>query len=703
MEEQPMPTLKCRYCRENLECSKGTTIAKCWNCGLTQSVPGSVNDDNAEQFLKALDLRNEHLFDEAYGIYKDLNGKAEDDADLYWELVLCRLGIEYVKKPAEKEYLPVINRLSDVMVFDDGDYKKAMDLAIGDQKQLLRRDAIAIYDVQKKMLAETEGIEPSDVFICYNTATTDSFAATDLAELLGKNGYKVFMPESADTAKLDSKANSEPVIFEAIRTSKVMVVLGSQAESLTELGTAEMWRRYLGLINAGENREIVVAFRDMGEDDIPDELKGITKTRFAGAENREEFLRIIKERFEVIKNREEHKLEAEKAAQKAARAEKDKALDELMARIEELDNSDVDYSEKDHNDYDRHLEMLLKHKKRYEQALSFYEYTKDDYDQLNEDYLAFKKRTEENPLNEQFKSIQKQISEKAANIESNVYFRKNTKKQDRLELEELNEQRKFIQQRLDEDAEILENKRKNVDMRKKQMLSAQANMLALQKTYERERSEIRSFDDIIKGKRKDALLMEAEKLKHSVGDTIEFGCWPNDKKIGWTIIASEGDNILLLSTQVIDANKFHDKYEDTTWAGSYIRKFLNEEFYQKAFTEQEKRRILLRPVKAYKNPLYPTDPGEDTEDKIFLLSVKEVRDYLEEKDLVMAEPTPFAVSSGVEKDSKTGGCYWWLRTPGNAGCNVARVSGVGIILEHGFFASDNHNGIRPAMWITIEV
>ena len=69
----------------------------------------------------------------------------------------------------------------------------------------------------------------------------------------------------------------------------------------------------------------------------------------------------------------------------------------------------------------------------------------------------------------------------------------------------------------------------------------------------------------------------------------------------------------------------------------------------------------------------------------------------------MAEPTPFAVSSGVEKDSKTGGCYWWLRTPGNAGCNVARVSGVGIILEHGFFASDNHNGIRPAMWITIEV
>ena len=208
-----------------------------------------------------------------------------------------------------------------------------------------------------------------------------------------------------------------------------------------------------------------------------------------------------------------------------------------MARIEELDNSDVDYTEKDHNDYDRHLEMLLKHKKRYEQALSFYEYTKDDYDQLNEDYLAFKKRTEENPLNEQFKSIQKQISEKAANIESNVYFRKNTKKQDRLELEELNEQRKFIQQRLDEDAEILENKRKNVDMRKKQMLSAQANMLALQKTYERERSEIRSFDDIIKGKRKDALLMEAEKLKHSVGDTIEFGCWPNDKRIGWTIIA----------------------------------------------------------------------------------------------------------------------------------------------------------------------
>ena len=698
-----MPTLRCRYCKENLDYSKETSVAKCFNCGLLQPVPGCVSEENSELFLNALELRNNHEYDKAYKIYKDLNEKAPEDADIYWELVLCRLGIDYVRRAVEKDYVPVINRLSGVMVFDDEDYKKAMDLAAGGQKQLFRRDAISIYDIQKKMLAETEGLEPCDVFICYNTATTDSFAATDLANLLKNNGYAVFMPESSETARLDSKANSEPVIFEAIRTSKVMVVLGSQAENLTELTTADTWRRYLGLIDAGENREIVVAYRDMGENDIPDELKGITKTCFAGAEHREEFLKIIKDRFNVIDEREKRKFEAEQEARKAAQEEKNKAIDELLARVEALDNSDVDYTEKDHSDYDRHLEMLLKHKKRYEQALSFYEYTKDDYDQLNADYLEFKKRTEENPLNEQFKDIQKQISEKAANIESNVYFRKITKRQDKQELEELNEQRKFIQQRLDEDAEILENKRKNVDMRKKQMDSAHANMLALKKTFERERDEIRSFDDIIREKRKDAILMEAEKLKHSVGDTMEFGCWPADKKIEWTIVASEGNNILLVSTHVIDANKFHDKYEDTTWAGSFIRKYLNEEFYQKAFSEQEKRRILLRPVKAYKNALYPTDPGEDTEDKIFLLSVNEVREYLESNDLVKAEPTPHALASGVEKDEKTGGCYWWLRTPGNAGCNVARVSGVGIILEHGFFASDNHNGIRPAMWISIDL
>ncbi len=696
-----MPTLKCKYCKENLEFSFGDTAAKCWNCGYIQSVPKSLGEENAELYKQAQELLTLKEFDKAARIYNDLSAAAPGDAELSWDLILCKFGIEYVKKPAEKEFLPIINRLSDVMIFDGNDYKKAMNLADANQKKVFRRDAIAIYDVQKKMLEETEGLEPCDIFICYNINTTDSFAATDLADLLKKKGLKVFMPITAEAAKLESNANSEPVIFSAIKSSKIMVAVGCDPEALTDLDTANTWRRYVNLIAEGANKDIVAVYRDMNEDELPDELKTVSKIQMSGSEYRDEFLKVIKDKLDAIKATDDRWLEEEKAALEAAEAERNKALHDLMSKVEELDTADVDYTIKDHDEYDRRLEMLLKLKRRYEQSLCGYEDTKADFDQLNNAYIEFKNRVESNPLNAKYKEIQKLMSDKAQSIESNVYFRKETKKRDQQELSELKEQLNQIQQRLDADNELLMNMRKNVEMRKKQMYAAQASMLALKKTYEKERNEIRSFDDIVRDKRKDELLMEAEKLKNSVGDKITFGCWPEKKPVEWTIIDTKDDKILILSTKVIDAKKFHDKYEDITWENSYIRGFLNGEFYEKAFSDEEKKRIITSHVKAEKNLLYPIEPGNDTEDKIFLLSVSEVRKYLESNDLVLAEPTPYALAYNVENDPKTGGCYWWLRTPGNAGCNIARVSAKGIILEHGFFASDNHNGLRPAMWITI--
>lgn len=696
-----MPSLRCKYCKENLEFSYMDTASKCWNCGYIQSVPRTLTEENAELYKQAQEYLNQKEFDKAARIYKDLAVSSSNDAELAWDSIMCRFGLEYSKKRSDKEYTVAVNRLSDTIIFDDIEYKKAMDLADANQKQVFRRDAIAVYDIQKKMLDEADKQKPCDVFVLYNINTADSFAATDIADLLKNNGYEVYLPLTAEAAKLESGANTEPVIFSAIRSSKIMVVVGSSAEALEELDTANIWRRYLNLVGSGKDKDIAVVYRDMNEDELPEEFSAISKVQMSGSESRNELLGIIKEKLDAIKATEERRLAEEKSALEEAENERKKALADLMTKVEEIDNSDVDYTINDHDEYDRRLEMLLKHKRRYEQSLCGYEDTKADYDQLNEQYLEFKQRTETNPLNAKYKEIQKLISDKAQSIESNVYFRKETKKRDQLELLELKENLNQIQQRLDADNELLENMRKNVEMRKKQMFAAQASMLALKKTFERERDGIRKFDDLIREKRKDELLMEAEKLKHSVGDKITLGSWPEDKPIEWTIIDTKDNSILILSTKVIDAKKFHDKYEDITWERSYIRSFLNSDFYQKAFTDDEKKRILLSPVKAEKNPLYPIDPGNDTEDKIFLLSVSEVRKYLESNDLVLAEPTTYALAYNAEKDEKTGGSYWWLRTPGNAGCNIARVSSKGIILEHGYFASDNHNGIRPAMWITI--
>lgn len=64
-----------------------------------------------------------------------------------------------------------------------------------------------------------------------------------------------------------------------------------------------------------------------------------------------------------------------------------------------------------------------------------------------------------------------------------------------------------------------------------------------------------------------------------------------------------------------------------------LREWLNEEFYNSAFSNSEKEQILSVTVPADKNPEYDTNSGNDTEDKIFLLSVSEAKKYLGKKRL----------------------------------------------------------------------
>ncbi len=181
---------------------------------------------------------------------------------------------------------------------------------------------------------------------------------------MNSKGYKTFVPSSAEVAINDVKANSESVIFSAIRSSKVMVILANQADSLSDLDTANIWRRYLNMIDSGEEKEIVVAYRDMGEDEIPEELNDLPRIRISSLDFREGFISTVKDAFEAIRINKEQRIKEEQAAIISTQEEKNKALEELMGKIEELDKTDVDYTNEDHDNYDRHLEMLLKHKRR---------------------------------------------------------------------------------------------------------------------------------------------------------------------------------------------------------------------------------------------------------------------------------------------------------------------------------------------------
>ncbi|MFR7479105.1 MAG: TIR domain-containing protein, partial [Acutalibacteraceae bacterium] len=102
--------------------------------------------------------------------------------------------------------------------------------------------------------------------------TLDSFRARSLYEKLTAKGIRTFYaPESLPLGK-----NYEPIIFSALHTSRVMVLMGSKPEYFTAPWVKNEWARYLELINNGEEKTLIPAYWDLLPDmDLPRELSSL--------------------------------------------------------------------------------------------------------------------------------------------------------------------------------------------------------------------------------------------------------------------------------------------------------------------------------------------------------------------------------------------------------------------------------------------
>ena len=184
----------------------------------------------------------------------------------------------------------------------------------------------------------------------------------------------------------------------------------------------------------------------------------------------------------------------------------------------------------------------------------------------------------------------------------------------------------------------------------------------------------------------------------NVGDYIKFGNYPQTAKdevqpIEWQVLAKEGNKILIISKYGLDAKRFDDNSND--WASSEIRYWLNDNFYNKAFTEKEKKSI---------NSSNLSDVG--TSDKVFLLSKEEAENYFVNDKLRRCKATGYAVKKGAYiSDGSFGGeagySLWWLRSPNPyTDDNVYRVISDGDIDNH-YVVSIGNRVIRPALWINL--
>ena len=273
-----MHLIECKQCGGEVPFEEGKQVAVCPFCN-SQNTLSKQLEVQGGLVNRANYLRRNNEFDKAMDIYEDLLKIDNTDYDAHWGTVLCHYGIEYVEDPATMEKIPTCHRARNESILTNLSYKTALEYAPLDVKEVYEREANQINNIQKRIIKLAEREEEYDVFICYKetdeagSRTEDSIIAQELEFELTKRGYKVFFARKSLEGKLGSAY--EPIIFAALHSAKVMVVLGTRPDNFNAVWVKNEWSRYRALINESESKTLIPAYRGMSPYDLPQEFSNL--------------------------------------------------------------------------------------------------------------------------------------------------------------------------------------------------------------------------------------------------------------------------------------------------------------------------------------------------------------------------------------------------------------------------------------------
>lgn len=253
-----------------------------------------------------------------------------------------------------------------------------------------------------------------------------------------------------------------------------------------------------------------------------------------------------------------------------------------------------------------------------------------------------------------------------------------------------------------------------------------------------------------------------KKLKDAkVGDNVIFGKYEQDiclsngaDPIVWKVLDIKDGKALLLSEDVIDDHVFNNSQGDTIWETSSLRNFLNNDFYNDVFNEEEKAKIVStsNENKSYAdylssywlnnsyiefNNINKVNNGNTTDDKVFVLDLGEIRQYLGNEDGYYPS---FASSDngpkdylnvwnkfGINFDYAAGGriskpseaivrwstvgfstyhqdttkhyANYWTRTMADNNQRAIAINDIGAFIS--FPTTADNVGVRPAIWVEV--
>lgn len=140
----------CQYCGADLTVSPDGKTGTCAYCGSSIVFPHA----GFRRMNRANELRQRREFDQAEAIYRSLTIAFPDDPEVWWNIVLCEYGIEYVQEGSRR--IPTINRMKYESVFQQEAYQKAISLSDESTAALYRAQAQRIADIQAQLQIEKE-------------------------------------------------------------------------------------------------------------------------------------------------------------------------------------------------------------------------------------------------------------------------------------------------------------------------------------------------------------------------------------------------------------------------------------------------------------------------------------------------------------------------------------------------------------------
>ena len=195
-------------------------------------------------------------------------------------------------------------------------------------------------------------------------------------------------------------------------------------------------------------------------------------------------------------------------------------------------------------------------------------------------------------------------------------------------------------------------------------------------------------------------------------DSVYFGSYwqsdtnkdgkANDKDektpIQWRVLSVENDEVLLLADKCLEYRQFHNGTEESvTWENCSLRKWLNNEFYNNAFSADEKNAIVQKTLSNDVDSRYVVECN-DTQDNVALLSWDEAskKDYALTNSKINLDMrlTDFVKSKGGTKRGLI------TRTCAKRGViRMANVTDNLYIGKYGYLSFSSYVTVRPIITI----